>query len=64
MKEGDFAGLALLQKKYGLVGVKFNNGTKSVVMVNAQTNKPVEAESIRLTQKTVYLKTECDFNDR
>ena len=64
MKEGDFAGLSLLQRKYGLVGVKFNNGTKSVVMVNAQTNKPVEAESVPLTQKTVYLKAECDYNDK
>jgi beta-xylosidase len=64
MKDGDFAGLALLQRKYGLVGVKFNNGAKSIVMVNAQTNKPVEAESIPLTQKTVYLKAEGDFNDK
>ena len=26
MKEGDFAGLALLQKKYGFVGVMYENG--------------------------------------
>lgn len=64
MKEGDFAGLALLQRKFGLVGVKFSNGVKSVVMVNAQTGKPVEAESITLRQKTVYLKAECDFTER
>jgi beta-xylosidase len=64
MKDGDFAGLALLQRKYGLVGVKFNNGTKSIVMVNAQSGKPVEVQSVPLTQKTVYLKAECDFNDR
>ena len=64
MKEGDFAGLALLQRKYGLVGVKFNKGAKSIVMVNAQSGKPVEVQSVPLTQKTVYLKAECDFNDR
>ena len=64
MKDGDFAGLALLQRKYGLVGVKFNNGAKSIVMVNAQTGKPVEVHSVPLTQRTVYLKAECDFNDR
>jgi beta-xylosidase len=64
MKEEDFAGLALLQRKYALVGVKFNNGTKSVVMVNAQSGKPVEAQSVPLTQKTVYLKAECDFTDK
>ena len=64
MKEGDFAGLALLQRKYALVGVKFNNGTKSIVMINAQTGKPVEAQSVPLTQKTVFLKAECDFTDK
>ena len=64
MKDGDFAGLALLQRKYGLVGVKFNKGAKSIVMVNAQSGKPVEVQSVPLTQKTVYLKAECDFNDR
>ena len=64
MKEGDFAGLALLQRKYGLVGVKFNYGAKSIVMVNAQSGKPVEVQSVPLTQRTVYLKAECDFNER
>jgi len=64
MKEGDFAGLALLQKKFGQVGVIFNNGTKSIVMVSAQSGKPVEAQSLPLTQKTVYVKAECRFRDR
>jgi beta-xylosidase len=64
MKEGDFAGLALLQSKFGLVGVKYDNGVKSIVMVNAQTGKPVEAQSIPLAQKTVYLRADCDFRNR
>lgn len=64
MKEGDLAGLALLQKKFGIVGVKFINGIKSVVMINAQSGNPVEVESIPFTQKKVYLKAECDFTDR
>ena len=64
MKEGDFAGLALLQKNYGMVGVKFDNGTKSIVMVSAETGKPVELERIPLSQHTVYLKADCDFRDR
>jgi len=63
MKEGDFAGLALLQRKFGLVGVKNNNGTKSIVMVKAQSGRPVEAESVPLRKKTVYLKAECDFKN-
>jgi beta-xylosidase len=64
MKEGDFAGLALLQRKFGIVGIKFSNGAKSVVMLNAQSGKPVEVESIPLTENTAYLKAECDFTDR
>jgi beta-xylosidase len=64
MKDGDFAGLALLQRKYGLVGVKFNNGVKSIVMVNAQSGRPVEVQSVPLTQKTAFLKAECDFRDK
>lgn len=63
MKEGDFAGLALLQKKYGLVGVKFENGVKKIVMVSAQTDKPEEVESLPLNQNTIFLKAECDFTD-
>ncbi|MDM8161539.1 family 43 glycosylhydrolase [Labilibaculum sp. K2S] len=64
MKDGDFAGLALLQKKYGLVGVKNENGAKKLVMVSAQTNKPVEIESLPFEQEIVYLKAECDFKER
>jgi beta-xylosidase len=61
MKEGDFAGLALLQRKYGLVAVKFVDGTKSIVMVSAQSGKPAEVQNVPLRQKTVYLKAECNF---
>ncbi len=63
MKEGDFAGLTLLQRKFGQVGVKFLNGAKSIVMVSAQTNKPVEVEKVPLNQNVVYLKAECNFRD-
>ncbi|KAA5547807.1 glycoside hydrolase family 43 protein [Adhaeribacter rhizoryzae] len=64
LKDGDFAGLALLQKNYGLVGVKVNGTSKNIVMINASTGKPIEALSIPLTQKTVYFKAECNFTDR
>ncbi len=50
MKEGDFAGLALLQKKYGWIGVKYENGVKKIVMVSAQTDRPEEVESLPLNQ--------------
>lgn len=64
LKEGDFAGLALLQKKFGQVGVRVDKGNKSIVMVNGETKVPVEVESIPLTQNTVYLKAECDFREK
>jgi beta-xylosidase len=64
MKDGDFAGLGLLQRKFGLIGVRCENGTKSVVMVNAQSGTPVEVQSVPLTQQTVFLRAECDFRDR
>lgn len=64
MKRGDFAGLCLLQKNYGLLGVRADGDRKSIVMINASTGKPVEAQAIPLTQKEIYLKAECNFTDR
>jgi len=64
MKDGDFAGLCLLQKNYGLVGVRVNSNSKSLIMINATGGKPVEATEIPLNQKTVYFKAECDFTDK
>lgn len=64
MKDGDFAGLAALQRRYGLVGVKQNGAGKTIVMVSAASNSPQELASVPLTQKVVYLKIDCDFRDR
>jgi beta-xylosidase len=64
MKDGDFAGLGLLQKNYGLIGVKINGDSKDIVMINASTGKPEEAQSIPLTQNIVYFKADCDFTNR
>ncbi len=64
MKDGDFAGLCLLQKNYGLVGVKVNGNNRAIVMINASTGKPEEVQSVPLNQKTVYFKAECNFTDK
>jgi len=64
MKEGDFAGLSLLQKNYGLLGVKMEKGARTLVMVSAASGQVVEVQRIPLKQKAVYLKAECDFRDR
>src|SRR5450759_4328332 len=64
MKDGDFAGLGLLQKNYGLAGVKINGNSKTIVMINAGTGKPEEVASIPLNQQTIFFKAECNFTDK
>jgi len=64
MKEGDFAGLALLQRKFGQIGVKLENGRKSVLMVSNETDRPTELASVPLNQNYIFLKAACDFRDR
>jgi beta-xylosidase len=64
LKDGDFAGLCLLQKNYGLVGVRADGGQKAIVMINATGGTPVEAQVIPLNQKTVYFKANCDFTNK
>jgi beta-xylosidase len=63
MKDGDFAGLTVFQKRYGQVGVKYENGRKSIVMISAESEKPVEVEGVPLTQQTVHLRADCDFTN-
>lgn len=64
MKEGDFAGLTVFQRKFGQVGVKIVNGQKQVFMVSNKTDNPTELQSIPLSQNKVYLKIDCDFRDK
>jgi beta-xylosidase len=64
MKEGDFAGLCALQKKFGQVGVKMISGTKYVFMVSAESDVPIELQSVPLLQNQVYLKIECNFQNK
>lgn len=64
MKDGDNAGFLLLQKKYGWVGVKVENGKKSIVMVKTNTDGgQEEQENIPLEEKTIQFKINCDFTD-
>jgi len=64
MKDGDFAGLGLLQKNFGVIGVQAEGNKKVIVMINASNGSPVEAEKLALKQTTVYFKAECDFTDK
>ena len=61
MKDGDVAGLAAFQKNYAYVGVKKTGNSKSIVMVNASSDSPVEVQNIPVDQDRVYFKIEFDF---
>ena len=61
MKDGDYAGLAAFQRRYGFVGVKMSGGVRSLVMVSADSDNPEEIASVPLSGKTVQLKVECEF---
>ena len=65
MKEGDFAGLTLLQQQYGAVGVKYEKGSRYLVMVKNESgeDEPAEEERILLDQGEVYLRATCDFKE-
>ncbi len=64
MKEGDFAGLCLLQKENGLVGVKFENGKKQIFQVNLKTKEKEAIIDLPENQKNVFFKAECNFKDK
>lgn len=64
MKDGDFAGLGLLQKNYGLAGVRINGNEKEIVMINAGSGKPLEVQQIPLSQNIIYFKVDCDFTNK
>ena len=64
MQDGDVAGLGALQKRYGFVGVKMTGSNKSLVMVSAETETPVEVESVPLDAQVVFLRLDCDYRDR
>ena len=59
-----FPGLCALQHKFGQVGVKIMNGSKYIFMVSAETNKPIQLQSIPLSENEVYLKIECNFREK
>jgi len=64
LKDGDCAGLVLLQRHYGFVAAKAEGGTNYVIMVNAQSSPPVEVERVPLRQNKVFLRADCDFRNQ
>ncbi|MDO9552478.1 glycoside hydrolase 43 family protein [Rhodonellum sp.] len=64
MKEGDFAGLTLLQKDYGLIGVRVQDGQKKLVMKKASDASESEIETVAFVGDSVLLRAVCDFHER
>ena len=67
MKDGDYAGLAAFQQKYGFIGVNMSGGSKKIIMMrNADSKndsgKIIESADITSDQNTVYLKEDFNFN--
>lgn len=63
MKDGDCAGLLLLQRKFGWIGVKREKGENYLVMVSAESGTPVELQRIPLKTPTVHLRADCNFEN-
>ena len=62
MKDGDYAGFIALQRLYGFVGVKMENGRKSIVMTALKENETAEYLEIPLEKSRVYFRIDCDYN--
>ena len=61
MKDGDYAGLSLFQKKYGYVAVKKVDNKRYIVMEDASGNEPVEVVSIPCKSDKVYFKADISI---
>ena len=64
LRDGDFAGLGLLQRHYGLVAVTRSGDQQAVVMIDAASDEPQERERVPFSGDVIYLRAECDFKDR
>jgi len=64
MKEGDFAGLGILQQNYGLLGVKMEGGRKTIVFTDASSGIPQEIRTGNLSTHLIHLRVDCDFRNR
>jgi beta-xylosidase len=64
MKNGDIAGLALLQKNYGWIGIKKINEGWHLQMVNTSGGTPELVADIPVPQSTIHLRASCDFTNK
>lgn len=64
LRDGDCAGLGLLQQVYGFVGVRQTAGARAVVMERSEAGTPRTVASVPLAQSVVWLRAACDFRSR
>lgn len=64
MVDGDFAGLTLLQKDFGQLGVRVESDGKYIVFINATNGTPKEEMKLKLNGNQIFLKAECDFREK
>lgn len=60
LKDGDCAGLAALQAKYGFVGVKKDGTQNNIVMQNGSS----QIASVPISQEKVFFRIDMDFTNR
>ncbi|KAA9134047.1 glycosyl hydrolase 43 family protein [Marinihelvus fidelis] len=63
MRDGDVAGLGLLQRHYGYVAVRQEDGQRFMVMVNAGGDAPLEQARVPLDGDVVHFAARADFRD-
>jgi beta-xylosidase len=62
MKDGDRTGLLALMNRFAYVGVKREDGAKSIVMVAAdEKGAPAEVETVPFAGDVVHLRMTCDL---
>lgn len=64
MNDGDVAGLAAFQRRYGYVAVRMEGKARSIVMVSAESDTPGELQRVPTDRQTVFLAMECDYRNR
>ncbi|HMP92367.1 MAG TPA: glycoside hydrolase 43 family protein [Phnomibacter sp.] len=65
MKEGDYAGLILLQKNFGALGITIINNKPVLLLSQAAADgKQTAVEKIPLFKNKIFLKATCNFRDR
>lgn len=64
LREGDLAGLALLQRDYGCIAVRREEGKYHLVMLSARSGTTTETARVPLQGTTIRLRVKCDFEER